>query len=97
MRNLIEFLVLHIVAHPEDVVVTEFENEGLWEYDIQVNPEDMGRVIGHRGKTIEAIRTLVRVRAMKEDKGVRVQLVDQEEVAPVVSETDEAETDTVTE
>lgn len=94
MRNLIEFLVLHIVSHPEDVVVTEHETNGLWEYDIEVNPEDMGRVIGHRGKTIEAIRTLVRVRAMKENKGVRVQLIDQEE-APT-TESDESDTDTET-
>lgn len=90
MRNLIEFLVLHLVEHPEEVVVHEEEFDGLWEYTIEVHPDDMGRVIGHRGKTIEAIRTLTRVRAMKEDKGVRVQLAEQEDTEAEVETEDEA-------
>ncbi|MCD8484263.1 KH domain-containing protein [Candidatus Woesebacteria bacterium] len=75
MRNLIEFLVLHLVEHPEDVVVTEEEFDGLWQYTIEVHPDDRGQVIGRRGRTIDAIRTLARVRAMKEDKGVRVDII----------------------
>lgn len=75
MRNLIEFLVLHLVEHPEDVTVTEEDIDGLWQYTIDVNPDDRGQVIGRRGRTIDAIRTLARVRAMKEDKGVRVDIL----------------------
>lgn len=79
MRNLIEFLVLHLVEHPEDVTVSEEELDGLWQYTIEVNPDDRGQVIGRRGRTIDAIRTLARVRAMKEDKGVRVDIVSDDE------------------
>lgn len=79
MRNLIEFLVLHLVEHPEDVTVTEEDIDGLWQYTIDVNPDDRGQVIGRRGRTIDAIRTLARVRAMKEDKGVRVDILSDDE------------------
>ncbi len=89
MRNLIEFLVLHLVEHPEDVTVTEEEIDGFWQYTIDVNPDDRGQVIGRRGRTIDAIRTLARVRAMKEDKGVRVDILsDDEEFASEATETE---------
>lgn len=78
MRNLIEFLVLHLVQHPEEVVVTEVEEEGIFHYDVEVHPEDRGQLIGRGGRTIEAIRTLAKVRAMKEDKVVRVNVLDDE-------------------
>lgn len=76
MRNLIEFIVLHLVSHPESVVVTEEEIDGRWEYTIEVHEEDRGQVIGRGGRTIESIRTLAKVRAMKEDKGVRVSIAE---------------------
>ncbi len=79
MRNLIEFLVLHLVEHPEDVTVTEEEDNGLLMYTIDVHPDDRGQVIGRRGRTVDAIRTLARVRAMKEDKGVRVDIISDDE------------------
>lgn len=81
MRNLIEFVLLHLVSHPDMVEVEEVELEdGRLEYLLHVHPEDRGHVIGRNGRTIEALRTLVRVRAMKENKGVRVTLF--EEAAP---------------
>lgn len=96
MRNLIEFVLLHLVSHPDAVEVEEVESEdGRFEYILHVHPEDRGHVIGRQGRTIEALRTLVRVRAMKEDKGVRISLAeDAEDSAEVVAdESDEAQTE----
>lgn len=76
MRNLIEFVVLHLVSHPESVIVTEEEIDGRWEYTIEVHEEDRGQIIGRGGRTIESIRTLAKVRAMKENKGVRVSIAE---------------------
>lgn len=70
MKNLLEYLLIHIVDHPEDVVIEENETERGFEYLIKVNPDDMGRVIGKRGSVIESIRSIAKVRAVKE--GVRV-------------------------
>lgn len=89
MRNLIEFVLLHLVSHPDVVEVEELEGEdGRIEYLLHVHPEDRGHVIGRNGRTIEALRTLVRVRAMKENKGVRISLSEDEPNDDVVEATD---------
>jgi len=93
MRNLLEFILLHLVKHPEDVVVEEFENEdGSFEYVIRVHQEDVGRVIGRQGSTIQAIRTLSKVRAMQDNIRVRITL-DSDDMPPAqpVEETVESE------
>lgn len=73
MKNLLEYLLNHIVAHPEDVRVEESENERGFLYTIHVHPEDMGKIIGRNGNVIQAIRTLAKTRAVKEH--IRAQVV----------------------
>jgi predicted RNA-binding protein YlqC (UPF0109 family) len=63
MKNLLEYLLIHLVDYPEDVQIEENETERGFEYLLKVNPEDMGRVIGKRG-------SVAKVRAVKE--GIRV-------------------------
>jgi uncharacterized protein len=70
MKNLLEYLLIHLVDYPEDVVVEESETERGFEYSLRINPEDMGRVIGKKGSVIESIRSIAKVRAVKE--GIRV-------------------------
>jgi uncharacterized protein len=70
MKNLLEYLLIHLVDYPEDVVIEETETDRGFEYLLKVNPEDMGRVIGKRGVVIESIRSIAKVRAVKE--GIRV-------------------------
>lgn len=72
MKQLLDYIVPNIVNHPEDVVITEAEDNGLVTYSIKVNPEDMGRVIGKSGKVIKAIRQIGRIIAIK--KGIRVNI-----------------------
>jgi predicted RNA-binding protein YlqC (UPF0109 family) len=96
MRNFIEFVLVHLVQHPEDVEVIEHEEEGITFYDIKVNAEDRGQVIGRHGRTIESLRNLVKVRAMKENKRVRVQVLDDEIVEDMESPDTEVEVETET-
>lgn len=70
MKQLLEYVIPNIVNHPEAVVITEENQDGLVRLLIKVHPEDIGRVIGKSGKVIKAIRQLVRVLAIKQ--GVRV-------------------------
>jgi len=72
MKQLLEYIVPNIVNHPEDVVITETDENGVINLSIKVNPEDMGRVIGKSGKVIKAIRQIGRIIAIK--KGVRVNI-----------------------
>ncbi len=65
MKELIEYIARSIVNAPDDVVVTEEENEQGITLKLQVADDDKGRVIGKQGRIAEAMRTLVRVKAAK--------------------------------
>ncbi len=77
MKNLLEYLVKSIVEQPESVKVEETSTpEGFVNLQLTVAPEDMGMVIGKGGRIIRALRNLVRVKAIKENKRVNVELVE---------------------
>ena len=72
MKELIEYIAKLIVTMPEAVEVTEETSSDSLILKLQVAPEDRGRVIGKQGKVAEAMRTLLRVVAIR--SGVRVRL-----------------------
>ena len=75
MKELIEYIVKAIVTDPDKVsITTEDSEEGLL-LKLEVAPEDKGRVIGKQGRVAEALRTLLRVKAAKEETRVRLQIV----------------------
>jgi len=75
MKELVEYIVKAIVTDPEKVSITvEDTEEGLL-LKLEVAPEDKGRVIGKQGRVAEAMRTLLRVKAAKEETRVRLQIV----------------------
>ena len=69
----LEFLVRSIVRHPDDVRVTERSGRRGVTLNVVVNPDDLPRVIGRRGRTAQAIRTVID--AISRDE-VRVNIVD---------------------
>ena len=73
MKGLVEYIAKSIVTIPDAVVVTEeTTTDKNVVLKLQVAPEDRGRVIGKQGRVAEAMRTLLRVAAIR--AGVRVQL-----------------------
>lgn len=58
-----EILLKSIVCEPDLLKVSTFELDDKIKLDIMVSKEDMGRIIGKNGKTIQAIRTLIAVYA----------------------------------
>ena len=72
MKELVEYIARMIVTKPEDVVVTEERNDTGVVLKLQVAQEDMGRVIGKQGRVAQAMRTLLKVVAVRE--GTRVDL-----------------------
>ena len=66
LKQLVEYIAQSIVTHPEEVVVTEEENEqGRVFITLQVHPDDKGKVIGRLGRVAQSIRSLLRVAAVK--------------------------------
>lgn len=68
MEELIKYILNKIVDHPGDFKIESLQNEGLLTITAKLNPEDMGKVIGKGGKTISAIRSLVKILAAKDQK-----------------------------
>lgn len=97
MRNLLEFLLLHLVQHPDAIEVTEEEHEGITEFTLRVHPEDIGRIIGRQGRTIQAIRTLAKVRAIQDDLRVRINVDDRSEESAELTSGEDADVESVTE
>ena len=66
MKELIEYIAKSIVSYPDDVVVSSLEKgDGSFTYTLQVHPDDKGRIIGRQGRVAQAIRSLLRVAAVK--------------------------------
>lgn len=82
MKNLIEFILIHLVDHPESVVIDEEKDEQGTTYLIHVHDDDIGRVIGKGGNVIQAIRQIARVRATKEGERVRIDVQTEDKPIP---------------
>ena len=72
MQGFLEYVVKGLVGHPEAVTVTPVEREGTTIYELRMHPEDVGKVIGRQGMTINAIRSLLLAGSAK--KGLRCSL-----------------------
>ncbi len=75
-RTVLAYLAKAIVDDPEAVVVEVDERRDTVSLRLNVSPDDMGRVIGRRGRTAQAIRTVVRAAAAREGMDVHVDIVD---------------------
>jgi len=59
MKELIETIVKPLVDYPDDVQVNILEEDNRIIYQLSVNKQDMGKVIGKQGRVAKAIRTVV--------------------------------------
>ena len=75
MKELVEYIAKAIVSAPNDVKVTEENDEDRIVIKLEVAADDKGRVIGRQGRVAEAMRTLLRVAATKEGVRVRLEIV----------------------
>ena len=73
-KDFLEFVIKSLVDHPEDVNVGRTVDEMGVLMTLDVNPEDMGKVIGRNGATAKAIRTLLRVVGMKNQARVNLKI-----------------------
>ena len=64
-RPFVEELVRQVVEHPDDIQIDEEEEAGVRTFFVRVSPDDVGKVIGKRGRVVSAIRCVVSAVAAK--------------------------------
>ena len=76
MKDTLLSIVTAIVDNPDKIDIKEEEVEGVTNFVITVAPEDMGKIIGKGGKVIRAIRTVMKIPAIKNNKRIFVSLTE---------------------
>ncbi|EKD87072.1 MAG: RNA-binding protein [uncultured bacterium] len=74
MKDSLHYLVSSIVEKEKAVEISETEENGVLNFVIKVDLADMGRIIGKNGKVIKAIRNVMKIPAMKNNKKVFISL-----------------------
>ena len=69
MQAFLEYVVKGLVQNPDTVSITPVEREGITVYEVRLDRQDVGKIIGRHGVTINAIRSLLLAGSAK--KGVR--------------------------
>ncbi len=75
MKELVEYMAKAVVEDPSQVRVEEIVGANSTIYELRVAPNDMGRVIGKGGRVANAMRTLLRIAAVREGKRVSLEIV----------------------
>lgn len=88
MKNLLEYIVIHLVDNPESVVITEEKQSDFVQYTIAVHADDIGRIIGKKGSVISAIRQIARIKAIKDGVMIRVDVDTKDHPKPEPSPAD---------
>lgn len=75
MKELVEYIAKSLVEDPSQVQIIETTQGGTTILELQVAPDDMGRIIGKNGRVANAMRVLVRVLASQRGKRVTLDIV----------------------
>ncbi len=75
IKDMVEFIAKGLADNPDAVRVSESIGDSVIMIEMNVGAEDMGRLIGRKGRTINAIRSLARILGAKMEKKVNVEIV----------------------
>ncbi len=76
MEGFIEYVAKALVDHPEDVEVSTIDGEKLKVIELRVHPDDLGQVIGKKGRAVKSMRTLLSAAAAKANCRVVLEIVE---------------------
>ena len=76
MKELVETIAKALVDHPEEVRVKSGEGAQVTVLELQVHPEDLGKVIGRQGRTAKAIRTVLGAAGVKARKRFTLEILE---------------------
>ena len=96
-QQFVEYIVKTLVNNPDKVKVDRTVDEKGVLLSLEVDPEDVGRIIGRRGATAQSIRTLLRALGTKNDARYNLKIVNNDGYVPKEREEGDAEDEGVTE
>ena len=76
MKELIKLIAESLVDNPDQVSVKEVQGDNLVVYELEVARSDIGKIIGKKGKNVDAIRTILKAVAAKLRKRILLELVE---------------------
>ncbi len=76
MKDLIKRIAQALVDHPEQVEVSEVKGEHVSVLELKVAKEDIGKVIGKKGRNVQAIRTILSAASGKEKKRIVLEIIE---------------------
>lgn len=76
LEELLAFLARSLVDEPDRVEVSGTETDSRVDLELQVAPDDIGKVIGRQGRTIRSIRTVMKAASVKTGKRINVEVAD---------------------
>ena len=85
-QQFVEYIVKTLVNNPDKVQITRTIDEKGVLLSLEVDPEDVGRIIGRRGATAQSIRTLLRALGTKNDARYNLKIVNNDDVQPKTHE-----------
>ena len=75
MKELLEFIARNLVDEPDAVRVTEEQEGGTTFLRLEVDPDDVGKVIGRGGRVARGIRAVMRAAALRAGTNVNVEIL----------------------
>ena len=75
MKALVEYLVKSLADYPDQVALVEHEADDSILLELKISPDDVGKIIGKNGNTINAIRTVLQAAASSHKKRVKLEVV----------------------
>lgn len=76
MQEFLEYVVKGLVNHPEAVTVTPVAKDALTIYELRLHPDDVGKIIGRQGMTINALRSLLLAGSAKKNLRCSLEIVE---------------------
>ena len=76
MQAFLEYVVKGLVQHPDAVSITPVEREGMTVYELRLDQQDVGKIIGRHGVTINAIRSLLLAGSARKGLRCSVEIVE---------------------